>query len=233
MHPVISRRKISRISARLRWIAGTRMWDGRSWPSCTISSARSVSYAAMPASASASFRPISWVTIDFTFTTSVSPVACTSRVTIALASFASDAQCTVPPRLVTSRSSRSRCSSRRAMVAALTCWPATRSCSQSGTSPTTRARLARIVWVAWPMLRRSWVSASARRAAAGNGSSARSCPTPRGACTGMPRNVALTASPPARPRSRRGSRRGAGCGCRCAAGTARRRCASGTTRRRR
>ena len=41
--PAISRRKISRISARLRWIAGTRMCDGVSWPSCTISSARSVS----------------------------------------------------------------------------------------------------------------------------------------------------------------------------------------------
>ena len=41
-------RKISRISARLRWIAGTRMWLGRSSPSCTISSARSVSQAAMP-----------------------------------------------------------------------------------------------------------------------------------------------------------------------------------------
>ena len=44
----ISRRKISRISERLRWIAGTRMCDGRSWPSWTISSARSVSQAAMP-----------------------------------------------------------------------------------------------------------------------------------------------------------------------------------------
>ena len=39
----ISRRKMSRISARLRWMAGTRMCDGRSWPSWTISSARSVS----------------------------------------------------------------------------------------------------------------------------------------------------------------------------------------------
>ena len=41
--PSISRRKMSRISERLRWIAGTRMCDDVSWPSCTISSARSVS----------------------------------------------------------------------------------------------------------------------------------------------------------------------------------------------
>ena len=55
----ISRRKISRISARFRWMAGTRMCEGLSRPSCTISSARSVSSAAMPAAASASFSPIS------------------------------------------------------------------------------------------------------------------------------------------------------------------------------
>src|SRR6266498_3225499 len=39
--------------------------------------------------------------------------------------------------------------------------PASRSASQSGSSPTTAARLARIVWVALPMLRRSCVFASA------------------------------------------------------------------------
>ena len=44
----ISRSKMSRISRRLRWIAGTRMCDGRSCPSWTMSSARSVSQAAMP-----------------------------------------------------------------------------------------------------------------------------------------------------------------------------------------
>ena len=37
------------ISARLRWIAGTRMCDCSSSPSCTISSARSVSIAVDPA----------------------------------------------------------------------------------------------------------------------------------------------------------------------------------------
>ncbi len=96
--------KISRISSRLRWIAGTRMCDGRSSPSCTISSARSVSYARTPAPASAAFSPISWVAIDLTLTTSRSPVSRTSRVTMRLASRASAAQCTVPPAAVTASS---------------------------------------------------------------------------------------------------------------------------------
>ena len=99
---------MSLISARFLWMAGTRMCEGRSCPSCTISSARSVSIAAIPACASASFRPISSVAIDLTLTTSVEPVARTSEVTIWLASAASLAQCTVPPRAVTSRSSCSR-----------------------------------------------------------------------------------------------------------------------------
>ena len=43
----------------------------------------------MPAAASASLRPISWVAIDLTLTTSVSPVAWTRSVTIRLASAAS------------------------------------------------------------------------------------------------------------------------------------------------
>ena len=70
----ISRRKMSRISLRFLWIAGTRMWLGRSWPSWTISSARSVSWAVMPACSRASLRPISWVAIDLTLTTSSAPV---------------------------------------------------------------------------------------------------------------------------------------------------------------
>ena len=80
----IRSRKISRISARLRWIAGTRMWLGRSSPSCTISSARSVSQAAMPSAASASLSPISWVTIDLTLTTSSTPWALATSATIAV-----------------------------------------------------------------------------------------------------------------------------------------------------
>lgn len=109
--PIFSR-KMSRISARLRWMAGTRMCEGRSSPSCTISSARSVSYAAMPSASRCSFRPISCVAIDLTLTTSVSPVARTSSVTIRLASAASVAQCTVPPAAVTASSNWRRYVSR-------------------------------------------------------------------------------------------------------------------------
>ncbi len=104
----ISASKMSRISARLRWMAGTRMCEGRSWPSWTMSSARSVSYAAIPAASRASLRPISWVAMDLTLTTSRWPVASTSPVTIRLASSASAAQWTVPPAAVTDSSSRSR-----------------------------------------------------------------------------------------------------------------------------
>ena len=101
----ISRRKMSLISARFLWIAGTRMWLGRSWPSCTMSSARSVSTARMPLAARASFSPVSWVAIDLTFTTVSASASLTSRATIALASAASRAQCTWPPALVTFSSS--------------------------------------------------------------------------------------------------------------------------------
>src|SRR5690349_4993111 len=53
-----------------------------------------------------------------------------------------------------------------------------------------------MVLVALPRLRRSWVLASALRAATGNGSSPRRWPTPRGA-VGMPRNV-VKSLPPSR-----------------------------------
>ena len=46
--------------------------------------------------------------------------------------------------------------------------PASRRASQSGSSSTTFARLARMVWVALPMLWRSWVSARASLAASWN-----------------------------------------------------------------
>ena len=93
-----SRMKISRISARFRWIAGTRMCDDQSWSSWMINSARSVSIAAMPAPASASFSSISSVASDLTFTTSVAPWPAASAMTIEFASAASRAQWTVPPR---------------------------------------------------------------------------------------------------------------------------------------
>src|SRR5215472_1633681 len=80
------------------------------------------------------------------------------------------------------------------MASALMAWPAARRSSQSGSSATTAARLARIVLVAFARFRRSWVLASALRAAAGNGSAPRRWPTPRGA-TGMPRNAGAGRSP--------------------------------------
>ncbi len=62
----------------------------------------------MPSAASASFRPVSSVAIDFTLTTSVGAGRWTSAATMALASAASSAQCTWPPARVTLSSSRSR-----------------------------------------------------------------------------------------------------------------------------
>ena len=108
----IAARKISRISARLRWIAGTRMWEGVSSASWTMSSARSDSIARMPACASASFRPISWVAIDLTFSTSRASRSSARRVTISEASSASRAQCTTPPAAATDSSSCSSSSGR-------------------------------------------------------------------------------------------------------------------------
>ncbi len=99
-----------------------------------------------PAAASASLSPISWVAIDLTLTTSVAPVARTRSVTIRLASSASRAQCTVPPRAVTSRLELLQSAGPgRAMRVGLDRRPASRSSSQSGSSATTAARLARIV----------------------------------------------------------------------------------------
>ncbi len=118
-----------------------------------MSSARSVSTASIPASASASLRPISCVAIDFTLTTLVTgssglPAARTRSVTIRFASWASRAQWTTPPRAVTFSSSSTSSSGSRAMTSALIAAPAARSSSQSSSSATTAARLARIVDVA-------------------------------------------------------------------------------------
>jgi len=164
----ISRTKMSLISARFLWMAGTRMWLGRSSPSWTISSARSVSTARMPSAARASFSPVSWVAIDLTLTTESAPASRTRRATIALASAASRAQCTWPPALVTFSSSWSRYVSRLARVWSLIVFAACRSASQSSSSATTPARLARIAVVAWVRFRRSWESATASFAARGN-----------------------------------------------------------------
>ena len=140
---------------------------GRSPASCTISSARSVSSAWIPAAASASFSPISSVVSDFTLTTSVAPSARTISVTIALASPASRAQWTTPPRLVTDSSSSSRSRSSESSAWSLIAAPASRSSSQSATSPTASARLARIVVVACRTFARIWPPARASSPPAG------------------------------------------------------------------
>ncbi len=92
------------------------MCDGLSCPSWTINSARSVSTAAMPCSSRYSLSPISCVAIDLTLTISLAPVACTSSVTMRLASSASAAQCTTPPLAVTFVSSCSSNSGIRAIT---------------------------------------------------------------------------------------------------------------------
>ena len=96
-----------------------------------MSSARSVSQAAMPSASRASLRPISWVAIDLTLTTSSTPWSRATRATIAQASAASRAQWTVAPPAVRDASSCSRWVARSRSAASLTAAPATRSSSQS------------------------------------------------------------------------------------------------------
>ena len=191
--------KTRRISARLRWIAGTRMCDDQSPASWLMSSARSVSTAAIPSAARASLRPISSVAIDLTLMTSETPWSRAMPATIALASTASRAQCTSPPAWTTDSSSRSSSSGRVAIVRALIAAPAARRSSQSSTSPTAAARRARMVPVARARLTRSCPSPRAVRAAAGN--------------------------PDALTRVRPGSRPGASSALRSAGAAGRRRCA--------
>ena len=133
-----------------------------------MSSARSVSQAAMPSASRASLRPISWVTIDLTFTTSSMSWAFATSATIAHASAASRAQRTVAPAAVSRSSRRTSWVSNENSAASLIAAPASRSSSQLSTSATTRARLSRMVAVACARLRRSWVSSSAALAATGN-----------------------------------------------------------------
>src|SRR6266566_6186457 len=134
-----------------------------------ISSARSVSMARIPASASALLRWISSVVSDLTFTTLFAPVPCTISVMMRLASAASRAQWTCPPARWTAASSCNRYSSRWYITCALIADPAARRASQSGSSLTTESRLARMLAVALPRLRRSWLLPKAVLAAWGNG----------------------------------------------------------------
>ena len=148
-------RKRSRISVRLWWIAGTSRCDGRSPASWTISSARSVSSGLIPAASSASFSPSSSVVSDLTLTTSRSPVASTSPTTIGVrlggvAGPVHDAPGARHARLELDQEHPPWPSSERPRIAS----PASRSSSQSGTSATTRARLALIEVVACATLAR-------------------------------------------------------------------------------
>ena len=100
----ISPMKMSRISVRLRWIAGTRMCDGRSCPSWTIISARSVSQTSMPSQAErlVELDLLGRHRLDLDdLGRAVRPGR--SPATIAFASAASRAQWTVPPAAVTAR----------------------------------------------------------------------------------------------------------------------------------
>ena len=132
----IVRSNSARISARFLWIAGTRMCDEDSCASWMISSARSVSIASIPWSASASLSPISSVASDLTLISSRAPWSWAMPATMRFASAASRAQCTTPPARVTEASRRSSCSGSVAIARALIALPASRNASQSGTSAT-------------------------------------------------------------------------------------------------
>ena len=107
--------------------------------------------------------------------------------------------------------------SRWRSVRSLIARPASRRASQSGISSTASARLARMVWVALPMLCRSCVSASDSRAASWNGKAGRvgsgsdvarhqlGAGVGAGSCVAV--SSAVTLLPRSSSRSRRGSRR--------------------------
>ena len=134
----------------------------------------------MPAAASASLRPISWVAIDLTLTTSVAPVPRTIVVTIRLASTASRAQCTEAAArgdlLLELRAGRARCASTSSLSAA----PAMRSCGQSGSSATPARACHGSSWSLGRGCARRCASASGAAAASGNGSVTAQPADPRG-----------------------------------------------------
>ena len=144
--------------------------QGRSSPSWTISSARSVSQAAMPSAGERLVEPDLLGDHRLDLDDLVDAVGPRDR----------------PPRRDRPRPRRepsgprrrARSATPRAVAGACRARAGRRpsgrrrpaaASSQSGTSATTRARLSRIVCVAWARLCRSWVSPSAVRAATGNG----------------------------------------------------------------
>ena len=169
-----ARRKRSRISTRFLWIAGTRMCDGSSPASWTISSARSVSTASMPAAASASLSPISSVVSDLTFTTSRGAGSADEPGDdlVGLGCVARPVDDVRPP--LDRRLELEQIVVEMPEDASLERAPAARSSSQSGRSAMTAARFPRIVGVAMSELRRSCVSRR-RLAARPAGKPRRSC----------------------------------------------------------
>ena len=86
--------KRSRISARFLWIAGTRICEEVSPASWMMSSARSVSWAAIPSLSRCSLSPVSSVAMDLTLTTSRASWSFATCAIILFASAASRAQWT-------------------------------------------------------------------------------------------------------------------------------------------
>ena len=136
-------------------MAGTRMWLGRSCPSWTMSSARSVSQAAMPAARSAFVHVDLRVAIDLTFTTLVRP--CADELDDDLVCLGGVAG---PVDVTACRGHRgleleelSRCRFGAVPIAA----PATRSSLPAVDLGDDPPRLARMTPVAWRRFLRSWV----------------------------------------------------------------------------
>ena len=147
LEPELVRSNRSRISARLRWIAGTRMCDDQSCASWTISSARSVSIAVTPRGSSACVEVdlVRRQRLDLDHLARAVRLR-DRRQRSRWPRSPSRAQCTWPPaglhrRLELLEQRRRAGAWRRALIAS----PAARSSSQSGTSATTASRLARIV----------------------------------------------------------------------------------------
>ncbi len=199
----IVRSNSARISARLRWIAGTRMCDclspGASW---TISSARSVSSAWMPCGLQRLVHPDLVRRQRLDLDDLVGAVRARDRRRRSRWPRRRRApSARRRRRATTAASSRSSCSGSVAIVCALIASPASRSASQSGSSATARSRLAAD--------QRRRLADVAAQLGVGQRDLAR-------------RLWKLIPGPP-------GSRRGASSARRCAGATARRRCASGTT----
>ena len=198
----IVRSNSARISARFLWIAGTRMCDclsfGSSW---TISSARSVSIACDALLRQRLVEPdlVGGERLDLDHLVGAVGLRHRGHDRVRLGAVARPVH--GPARGGDRRLEPLELLGSVAIARALIALPASRSASQSSSSAIVLSRLARIVVVALPRLRRSCESRRVLRAAAGK-----------------PFIRAPPGSRPGAPRARR-----------CAGAAARRRCASGTS----